>query len=183
MNDPVREIDDRLGELLLAWEESVVAGEPLSAATLCRDSPELLPALEREIGRLQAVDRFIYAGSNCKSAIAPGTAGANGDARFPNLPGYEVLEELGRGGMGVVYKARQHSLKRLVAVKTLAGGRWGQPGFVARLRQEALALSQISHRNVVQVMDVVGTDHAVSSVREYVDGESYEQPQGGPPRP
>src|SRR5262249_45954040 len=70
-----------------------------------------------------------------------------------------------------------------VAVKTLAGGRWGQPGFVARLRQEALALSQINHRGVVQVMDIVETDHAVSIVLEYVDGESLSHRQRGAPLP
>jgi WD40 repeat protein/serine/threonine protein kinase len=184
MNDPVREIDDRLGELLLAWEESVAAGEPLSAAVLCGESPELVPALEREIGRLRAVDRFIYAEANRESAAVPGATGPNGDGpRFPSLPGYELLEELGRGGMGVVYKARQHSLNRLVAVKTLAGGRWAQPGFVARLRQEALALSQINHRGVVQVMDIIETDHAVSIVLEYVDGESLSRRQHGAPLP
>src|SRR5262249_7031477 len=103
--------------------------------------------------------------------------------RFPILPGYDVLEELGRGGMGVVYKARQQSLNRLVAVKTLVGGRWGQPGFVARLRQEAQALSRINHRGVVQVMDVVETDGAVSIVLEYVDGESLAHRQRGAPLP
>lgn len=182
MND--RGIDDRLCELLLVWEESVAAGQPLSAAALCRESPELAPELEREIGRLQAVDRFMFGESDHESARSSGAAGRNGEAgRFPSLPGYEVLEELGRGGMGVVYKARQHSLNRLVAVKTLAGGRWAHPGFVARLRQEALALSRINHRGVVQVIDVVETDHAVSIVLEYVDGGSLARRQRGAPLP
>src|SRR5262249_58356901 len=102
MNDPAREIDDRLGDLLLAWEESVAAGEPLSAAALCGDSPELVPALEREIGRLQAVDPFIYAGTNRQSATTPGAGRTNGDSTpLPSLPGDEVRAELGRGGMGV----------------------------------------------------------------------------------
>jgi WD40 repeat protein/serine/threonine protein kinase len=184
MNNPPRGIDDRLSDLLLAWEESVAAGEPLSAAALCREAPDLLPGLEREIGRLQAIDHFMSGKNDHESANSSRTMGTDEvDGRIPTLPGYEVLEELGRGGMGVVYKARQLSLNRLVAVKTLAGGRWGQPGFVARLRQEALALSRINHRGVVQVIDVIETGHAVSIVLEYVDGDSLARRQCGAPLP
>ena len=184
MSESVRETDDHLCELLLEWEESIAAGRPLSAAELCGQSPELAAALQREIDRLQSVDQFMYARSKSGTGPPPPAAGAGSEStRFPNLPGYEVLEELGRGGMGIVYKARQRSLNRLVAVKTLAGGRWGHPGFVARMRQEALALSRINHRHVVQVIDVVETPDAVSIVLEYVDGESLSRRQRGAPLP
>ncbi|MGE5190858.1 MAG: WD40 repeat domain-containing serine/threonine-protein kinase [Deltaproteobacteria bacterium] len=178
MNDPVSSHDDRLTELLLVWEEAAAAGQPESAAALCAGSPELAAALQREIDRLQAVDRFMSGGTTAEFGQSQPAADPNVESgRFPSLPGYEVLEELGRGGMGVVYKARQQSLDRLVAVKTLAGGRWGQPGFVSRMRQEALALSRINHPHVVQVIDVVETPDAVSIVLEYVDGESLARRQ------
>jgi WD40 repeat protein len=183
MTEPVCGTDDRLGELLLAWEEAAAEGQSLSAAELCGGSPELVPALQREIDRLRAVDRFMF-GRTDAEGTPPTSARAEDDCgRFPSLPGYEVLEELGRGGMGVVYKARQQSLNRFVAIKTLAGGRWGQPGFAARMRQEALALSRISHRHVVQVIDVVETPDAVSIVLEYVDGESLAHRQRRAPLP
>ena len=99
------------------------------------------------------------------------------------LPGYEVLEELGRGGMGVAYKARQLSLGRFVAIKTLAGSRWAQPAFVSRLRKEAKALSSLNHPNVVQVFDIVETASSLSVVLEFVDGVNLTRRMQGRPIP
>jgi serine/threonine protein kinase/WD40 repeat protein len=79
------------------------------------------------------------------SAAAP-----PGDA--PTIPGYEVIEEIGRGGMGVVYKARQHHPRRLVALKVLRAGADG-PTDRARFEREANALARLSCPGVVQVYD------------------------------
>jgi WD40 repeat protein/serine/threonine protein kinase len=183
MNEPFPETDERLTELLLTWEESVASGTPLSAAELCRAAPELTPALQQKIDRLQAIDRFINPPAETNGALESAAAAAADIPNAPHLPGYEFLGELGRGGMGVVFKARQQSLGRLVAVKTLAGSRWGQPGCLTRLRQEAQALSRINHRHVVQVIDIVETSDAVSLVLEYVDGENLSRRQNGAPLP
>ncbi len=69
---------------------------------------------------------------------------------FPEIPGYEVLQELGRGGMGVVYLARQSGLNRPVALKTLLPGA-REP---ARFKTEARAVARLQHPNIVQVFDV-----------------------------
>jgi serine/threonine protein kinase len=69
---------------------------------------------------------------------------------FPNL---EILECLGRGGMGVVYKARQKSLNRLVALKLLAPERAHDPQFAARFEKEAHALATLNHPNIVAIHD------------------------------
>ncbi|MBN9690997.1 MAG: serine/threonine protein kinase [Verrucomicrobia bacterium] len=71
-------------------------------------------------------------------------------AAFPQL---EVLELIGRGGMGVVYRARQKSLNRMVALKLLAPGREQDPAFAERFAKEAQALAALSHPNIVTVHD------------------------------
>lgn len=176
LNELAGEDDDPLSALLLAWEESLAAGTPLPVATLCADLPELADQLEREIALLQSLDGFMLAPNDLAERV---TLDAS---HLPNakkqvvshvgfeIPGFEILDELGRGGMGVVYRARQKSLNRLVAIKTLAGGRWAEPGFVARLRREAKALSQLNDPHVVQVFEIIDTPASVSLVLEYVDG-------------
>ena len=188
MNHDPAENHDRLSELLLAWEESVRLGHPLSVTTLCSGAPELAAALEHEMALLQTLDQFMQVPQQVSPPSPPffhRETGARSEAAgprtsFPTLPGYEILAEIGRGGMGVVYQARQQSLQgRLVAIKTLAGTRWTQPAFVSRLRKEANALSQLNHPHVLQVFDVIETPSSVSLVLEYIDGENLAQRMKG----
>src|ERR1700761_1661872 len=71
----------------------------------------------------------------------------------PHFPQLEILECLGRGGMGVVYKARQKSLNRLIALKLLAPERANDPQFAARFKKEAQALAALNHPHIVSVYD------------------------------
>jgi predicted Ser/Thr protein kinase len=88
--------------------------------------------------------------------------------------GYEILGVLGQGGMGIVYKARQTSLDRTVALKVLAPRIAGSAEFARRFDHEAKVLASINHPNVVQVHDFGREGDVHFLVMEYVDGESLE---------
>ncbi|MEP4077440.1 protein kinase domain-containing protein [Haloferula sp.] len=87
-----------------------------------------------------------------------------------HFPQFEIIECLGRGGMGVVYKARQKTLDRMVAIKVLAGEWQGEAGFAERFEREAKTLAQMSHPNIVTVHDFGETGGLYFIVMEYVDG-------------
>ncbi len=93
----------------------------------------------------------------------------------PHFPHLEILECLGRGGMGVVYKARQKSLHRLVALKLLAPERADDPEFAARFAREARALAALNHPHIVGVHDFGEAGGFFYLLMEYVDGVNLRQ--------
>src|SRR5262249_38632829 len=99
---------------------------------------------------------------------------------FPQL---EILELIGRGGMGVVYKARQPRLDRLTALKILAPAISRDPAFAERFAREARALARLSHANIVSVYDFGDSEGLFYFLMEFVDGTSLRQTiRSGRPR-
>ena len=86
----------------------------------------------------------------------------------------EVLEELGRGGMGIVFKARQISLNRLVAVKLLPADQFQDPVRLARFQAEARAAASLNHPNLIQVYQVGESPFGHYFTMEYVDGDTLQ---------
>ena len=88
------------------------------------------------------------------------------------LGDFEILRELGRGGMGIVYEARQLSLNRNVALKVLAGSLGITPTAVMRFRREAEAAAKLHHTNIVPVYGIGEEDGTHFYAMELVDGPS-----------
>ena len=91
-----------------------------------------------------------------------------------DVPGYDLEQEIGRGGMGVVYKARHHRLNRVVALKMILSGAHASPEDVQRFTAEAEAVAALTHTNIVQVYEVGQHENRPYMALEYVSGGSLE---------
>jgi predicted Ser/Thr protein kinase len=111
------------------------------------------------------------------SSIPPGTV-----PRI-NLEGYEVLGELGRGGMGVVYRALDTRLKRVVALKMVLAGVHADPEDLKRFQLEAEAVAQLQHPNIVQIHDVGEHEGRPFFSLEFVEGGELASKIAGEPQP
>jgi WD40 repeat protein len=132
------------------------------------------PLLADELRRLDAADQ-LFEKANRVEVPAPGLN--------QRIGGYEVLHELGRGGMGVVYLARHTGLNRLVALKMLLSGAWAAPAAIERIRGEAEAAAKLQHPHIVQIFEVGTQDGLPYLALEYLDGGTLAQRLAGTPQP
>src|SRR5262249_10349357 len=116
--------------------------------------------------------------------VEPATTRCDGaSAAMPSIPGYELLGSLGQGGMGVVYKARQIILNRVVALKMIRAGAGAGPDERARFHREAEAVASLQHPNIIQIYQVEQNDSQPFFAMEHVEGGSLTQKIAGIPQP
>lgn len=179
--------ETRLLDLVVRWQKLRDAGQAATAETLCADCPELLPALRERLDARAARDtrpltESFHPGSQLNTPkLSDREVSASGP--FGTIPGYEILRELGRGGMGVVYLARQAGVGRLVAVKMLLSGAHAAPVERARFEAEVAAIGRLQHPNLVQVFEVNEHDGRAYFSMEYLNGGSLDDLISGRPRP
>lgn len=185
-----------LDQMALEWEEARDAGKPLSIDDLCKGKPQLRDALGKRVDRLQQMealfDTSIVNEASVMTDFSLGKDLLNPEtSELPTIPGYELLECVGWGGMGVVYKAMQQGLNRLVAIKLMrfshsenAGVCKSESDDEQRFLREAESIASLNHSNIVAVHDVGRCDAGPFFSMEFLPGKSladriHDSPIGG----
>ena len=120
-------------------------------------------------------EQNLRSGSEMRPTIASGFVPPEPKELAKLFPQLEILELVGQGGMGAVYKARQPGLDRFVAVKILPPEVGRDPAFVDRFSREAKALAKLTHPNIVTIHDVGQANGLFFFVMEYIDGANLRQ--------
>ncbi len=153
---------------------------PAFLEVACREHPEDLSLIGQLLSRDLAQPHLLEGHELLAPLQAPTPPGTLVGWR---LGAYEVIAEIGRGGMGVVYLATDTRLGRLVALKALPVALAGDPARRERLRHEARAAAALSHPNIAAIHALEETDDAVYLVSEFVRGRSLRQALDGSPLP
>jgi serine/threonine-protein kinase len=180
----------RIDELVQLFLRRRAEGTPVTPEELCRDCPELLEELKERVGELnarEASSRMLPGEKTDVYTTLPGAAvipspgqlaaaawAGRASRIFPTIPGYEFLQRLGQGGMGVVYKARQLSLNRLVALKMIKDD-FPSEADQERFRREAHAVALLEHPHIVRVYEFAQSEEG----RPYFVMELVEGPDLG----
>jgi serine/threonine-protein kinase len=171
--------DPRLEQLLDELCDSHATPEDV-----CGDCPELLPLVRerwQQLCRVKAEIDALFPGPT--EPHGEGLPSAHDAMALPRVPGYEVEAVLGRGGMGVVYKARHPRLGRTVALKMLLAGPYAGPGELERFLREAETVAGLRHANIVQVHEAGDVDGRPYFTMEFIEGGSLAEKLAGTPQP
>jgi tetratricopeptide (TPR) repeat protein len=152
---------------------------------VCGDCPELLTEVRQRWQQMCIVEAELDALFPTPGLVpeAGSPAPWQQGAELPQIPGYEVETLLGRGGMGLVYKARHGRLDRFVALKMLISGAYAGPHERARFQREARAVASLRHANIVHVYDVGEHEGRPYFTMELLEGGSLARALAGTPQP
>ncbi|HXG08712.1 MAG TPA: serine/threonine-protein kinase [Gemmataceae bacterium] len=164
------ERDQRLARLLDELTRQLRQGERPDIEAAARQHPDLADELRQLWAAVQIAEEFAH--SAAPTMLEPRSPAAElAAAGLPRAFGkYELLEVLGRGGMGVVYKARQKSPERIVALKMVLRGEWASAEDLARFQEEAEAAGRLDHPAIVPVYEVGQCDGQAYFSMRYVEG-------------
>ena len=159
--NPSSDVDLRLATLVEELQQSLRQGDIQYVELLCQENPDLETDLRElwaaMVAATVAGDQFRMMDENLEYHLSPVSSASTHSQQF-NLPqrqgDFELTEELGRGGMGVVYRAHQISLDREVALKMILPGRLSEPEHVERFQQEAEAAAQLDHPGIISIYEV-----------------------------
>ncbi len=163
-------------------EDVLAAGR--SPEEACANCPELLTELLGRLERMRRIENqidelFPSPGFDSGNAETPPR---HSHSELPQIDGYDVESILGRGGMGVVYRAKHQKLNRLVALKMLLAGPYASPQAVARFVRESRAVAELQHPHIVQVHDVGEVDGRPFFTMEFVEGKTLAEDLAGVPQ-
>jgi hypothetical protein len=177
--------DEELAQLLARLTDCAHQGKSVDIELVCRENPELANELRGLWGAVMIADAAASASGKTLSGKAAGAGGMTPEAlAFPYRFGdYDITHELGRGGMGVVYGARQVTLGRDVALKMILSGQLASDTDRQRFRIEAEAAAKLDHPNIVPVYEVGEQKGQPYFSMKYVKGRTLAQLLSDGPMP
>lgn len=149
---------------------------------VCADDPELLPDVMARLEECRRIDLMVEGMFPSTPPERILSARSRPGAPLPEIPGYEVIAVLGRGGYGIVYRVKHLKLKRLAALKMLLTGEYASSSELARFMREAEAIAALQHTNIVQIYEVGEVDGRPFFTMEFVGGGTLAQKLGGVPQ-
>ncbi|UUO06887.1 serine/threonine protein kinase [Blastopirellula sp. J2-11] len=176
MTEDADQRDERLAALIDQLTSQVQAGQSVDLDHVAASHPDLASDLRELWGAVMLADAVATQVRSDQAITQSITGSSSGNLSPLSLPAdfgdYHLLEEIGRGGMGIVYRARQKSLDRIVAVKMVLRDRLASLEDQARFRSEAEAAARIEHSSIVPIYEVGEFDRRCYFTMKYVQGET-----------
>ncbi|HEY3246582.1 MAG TPA: protein kinase [Phycisphaerae bacterium] len=166
----------RLRQVVRDCQARRATGEHLPDEAVTCAHPHLMPELGRELRMLGMIARARQqAATSTGGSAAPQRSAPTDDDALPVIPGYKILDEIHRGGQGIVYRATQLTTQRRVALKLLRDGQFASRRERMRFEREVLVLGTLRHPNIVTIHDSGTVGGCAFLVMDYIPGQALDQ--------